>query len=84
MSGSAPIQISQAEFERHLLQIERREIAEEAERAANRRAGHPRDLAEWIGEGDVLDSPPIIERKATGSVPLKMNRGAGVPREEEF
>jgi hypothetical protein len=76
------IDFTDADVERHMGQIARRELAELAELAANRRAEHPRNLAEWIGEGDVLDSPPVIERKATGSMPLKMNRGAGVPKEE--
>jgi hypothetical protein len=67
----------------HRLLIDRREAAEQAARAANHRATHPRDLAEYIGEGDEVDSPPIIERPAKGSIPFTANRGLGVPKGDE-
>jgi hypothetical protein len=67
----------------HRLLIDRREAAEQAARAANRRATHPRDLAEYAGEGDVFDSPPIVERPAKVSIPFTHNRGLGIPKEEE-
>jgi hypothetical protein len=80
--GTPVVEITEAEFERHLLQIERRELAECEERARNRRAGHPRDLAEYVGEGDECVSPPIVERPAKVSVALTMNRGLGEPVSE--
>jgi hypothetical protein len=66
----------------HRLLIDRRECAEQAARAANHRAEHPRDLAEYAAEDDNCASPPIGEREPKHSVPTTMNRGLGVPLEE--
>jgi hypothetical protein len=68
---------------RHRVQIDKREAIEVAARQANRMAEHPRNLAEYIGEGDVFDSPPIAPRPAKGSIPFTHNRGLGIPKEED-
>jgi hypothetical protein len=81
MSNTVPF--TDADVARHRLVIDRRERAEIAAREANRRAEHPRDLAEWIGEGDEVASPPIIKRPAKHSAPLLHNRGLGVPLKED-
>ena len=67
----------------HRVLIARRQAAEDAAIAANHRAEHPRDLAEYAGEGDVFCSPPIIEREPKHSIPFTTNRGAGNPTEGE-
>jgi hypothetical protein len=65
----------------HRVLIAKRQAAEDAAIAANRRASRPRFLAEWIGEGDEVVSPPIIDRPARHSTPTTMNRGLGTPKE---
>jgi hypothetical protein len=63
----------------HRVLIDARQALEDRARAAFHRAEHPRDLAEYAGEGDVFASPPIVERPAKHSTPTTMNRGLGVP-----
>ena len=72
-----------ADVARHRIIIARRQAAEDAAIAANHRAEHPRDLAEYAGEAGEFDSPPIIERPAKHSVPFTANRGLGVPQNED-
>jgi hypothetical protein len=81
MSDMPPF--TDADVARHRLVIAKREAVERTAREANHRAEHPRDLAEYVGEGDVFDGPPIVERPAKGSTPFKVNRGLGIPTEDE-
>lgn len=78
-----PVQMTDADVAAHRIVIDRRQRAEDAARAANHRAENPRDLAEYAGEGDVFASPPIDPRPAKHSVPFTVNRGLGVPLEED-
>jgi hypothetical protein len=73
-----------ADVSAHRLIIDRRERAEQAAREANRRAEHPRDLAEYVADDDRCDSPPIVERPSKHSTPTTMNRGLGIPKEDEI
>jgi hypothetical protein len=79
MSDFVPF--TDADVAAHRVLIDRREALEQAARKANWQAEHPRDLAEWIGEGDEVASPPIIKRPARHSTPTTMNRGLGTPKE---
>jgi hypothetical protein len=78
-----PPPFTDADVARHRVIIDRRERAEQAARAANHRAEHPRDLAEYAAQDDRCASPPIIERPAKHSTPTTMNRGLGIPKEED-
>jgi hypothetical protein len=81
MSDSPPF--TDADVARHRVLIDRRERAEVATREANLRAGHPRDLCEYLADGFDCDSPPIVDRPAKVSVPFAHNRGLGIPKEED-
>lgn len=82
MSSAPIVEMTDEDFEKDLLRIERRELAEAAQRKADIAAGNPRNLAEFAQE-DCPSSPPIVERKATHSRPFPMNRGFGQPQSEE-
>jgi hypothetical protein len=68
MSDTVPF--TDADVARHRLLIDKRERAEAAARAENRRMERPRNLADWLSEGDECISPPIVDRPAKGN-PLK-------------
>ena len=82
MSDTVPF--TDADVAAHRVIIDRRERAEQAAIAANKQAEHPRDLAEYLAENDECASPPIIERPAKHSTPTTMNRGLGIPKEDEI
>jgi hypothetical protein len=74
---------SNADCAKHRLQIAKRQAAEDAARAEFRRQEHPRTLVDFLAEDDRCSSPPIIERPAKHSTPTPMNRGLGIPKEED-
>jgi hypothetical protein len=82
MSDFVPF--TDADVAAHRVLIDRREALEQAARKANWQAEHPRDLAEYIGEGAIFPSPPIVPRPAKHSVPTTMNRGLGIPKKDEI
>jgi hypothetical protein len=69
---------------KHRIIIDRRERAEQIAREENHRMEHPRTLSEWAAEDDRCDSPPIVERPGKPPTPTTMNRGLGIPKEDEI
>jgi hypothetical protein len=64
--------VMDADVAAHMLVIEQREAEKCREREKSLALSHPKNLAEWIGEGDIVDSPPIVERPAKHSTQEKI------------